>query len=144
MIEISGSGRRADPDSGSGMQILLRALVGIVGLVSLLGALMFLIGPEQAAVPFGIVAKGALGMSTLRGDFGALFATIGGLALFAAVTNRRNVLLAPVLLVGCILAGRLVNLTLMGGGTTVMPPLAIEFGLLVILTFGLISSPRRD
>ena len=63
--------------------------------------------------------------------------------MIAAVNNRRRWLLAPIMLVGCTLAGRLVNLAVVGGGAPVLPPIVVEAGLVAVFALGLVNLPRE-
>jgi hypothetical protein len=55
------------------MKFVVRALVGVAGLLAVLAALGFWFSPDMFADKFGITPQSAPGYSTLRADFGALF-----------------------------------------------------------------------
>jgi len=114
---------------------IVRALVGIAGLLGLLVATRLLLQPEATALKLGLTPVGSLGLATLRADVAGFFAVTGGLSLFAAWKNDRALVLAPLLLIGAALAGRCITLAVQGVSPELVPPMVIEAGLLVLLAF---------
>ena len=99
----------------SAMGLIVRLLAGIAGALALIVA---------------------LGFSTLRADFGALFAGAGGFAIAAAVRNNARLLTAPLLLIGIGLAGRLLTIALSGYDASMLQPMAAEVVLIAIFATG--------
>ncbi|OYX89254.1 MAG: hypothetical protein B7Y78_14650, partial [Caulobacter sp. 35-67-4] len=91
------------------MRVVVRGLVGAVGVLGLLLAAMFLLRTEPAAAKFGLQALGPLGLASLRADMVALFGAVGILSLMGAVRDRGDLLLAPLILLGLALAGRMIS-----------------------------------
>ena len=118
------------------MQNLVRILVGAVGGLGLLAAVMFLLGTEPAAAKFGLQPVGPLGLASLRADLFGLFATVGVLSLLGAVRNRGDLLLAPLILIGLALSGRTISLLMTGPAPDLIPPMVVEAVLIGILALG--------
>lgn len=118
------------------MRILVRVLVGAVGVLGLLGAAMFLLRTEPAAARFGLQALGPLGLASMRADLVALFATVGVLSLAGAMRDRADLLLAPLILLSLALAGRTLSLVMTGPSPDLIPPMVVEAVLIAILLLG--------
>lgn len=118
------------------MRVLVRGLVGAVGVLGLLLAAMFLLRTEPAAAKFGLQALGPLGLASLRADLVALFGAVGILSLMGAVRDRGDLLMAPLILLGLALAGRIVSLLMTGLSPDLIPPMAVEVVLVAILALG--------
>lgn len=118
------------------MQKLMRALVGAAGLLGLLMALGFWIRPAELAGKLGFQPMGDLGLASVRADLGGFFGAVGGLALLAALRNRRNLLMAPLAMIGIALTGRLLSLALTGLSPPLVQPIVVEAVLLVIMVLG--------
>lgn len=130
-------------ERGSAMGLIVRILVGIAGLLAVILALGFWINPDLLAVKFGIAPQGPLGFSTLRADFGALFAGTGVFAVAAAVRNTARLLTAPLLLIGIGLAGRLLTIALSGYDASMLQPMVTEIVLIAIFVAGRKLLPVR-
>lgn len=118
------------------MRVVVRGLVGAVGILGLLLAAMFLLRTEPAAAQFGLKAQGPLGLASLRADLVALFAAVGILSLMGAVRDRGDLLLAPLILIGVALAGRTISLLMTGVSPDLIPPMVAELVLVAILALG--------
>lgn len=118
------------------MNLVVRALVGVAGVLALLVALGFWFRPDQLAVEFGVGVQGALGYSTLRADFGALFGATGILALVAAVKNSARLLTAPLLLIGIGFCGRVLSIALSGYEASMLQPMIVEAVLITLFVMG--------
>lgn len=126
-----------------GRKSVLRGAVGVCGAMALVLALGFLTRPETSALRLGLAADGPVGLSTLRGDMGGLFALIGVFSLVAAVRGRSDYLAAPVFMVAAILVGRGLSAILDGSGAAALPLIGVEILMLGVLSWGLIGLPRR-
>ena len=127
------------------MQKLTRALVGAAGLLALLMAVGFWVRPVELAGKLGLQPIGDLGLATVRADLGGFFGAAGGFALLAALRNRGDLLIAPLLMIGIALTGRLLSLALTGLSAPLIQPIVVEAVLLVILVIGyrgLARTPR--
>ena len=118
------------------MQMIARVLVGVAGLLGLLVALRLWMAPEDVAAQLGVQAAGPLGIASIRADMAGFFAAGGGFSLVAAIRNRAVLLTAPLVLIGLALTGRVITAALNGVTNDMIPPMAIEAGLLAILAFG--------
>jgi len=118
------------------LQKILRVLIGLTGLLYITLTLGFLLDPAQAAARLGIGAIAPLGMATLRGDFIGFFGTIGILALLGAVRNEARYYIAPLMLVGMTLAGRLITVAASGFDATMGPPMLVEAVTVALLLLG--------
>ena len=118
------------------MHTILRAAIGLAGLLFAALALGFLHDPVSAAARLGVGPLGPLGQATLRGDFFAFFAVGGLLSIAGAVRDDARLLLAPLLLIALTLAGRLVTVAVSGFDPAMAPPMMVEAVMVVLLWFG--------
>jgi hypothetical protein len=118
------------------MKLVVRGVVGLVGVLALLMAAMFWLNPGLPAARLGIAALDALGFATLRADMGGFFAMAGILSLLAALRDSARLLTAPLLLVTLALAARIGTAALEGYTPAMAQPMAIEAVLAVILALG--------
>ena len=118
------------------MQMITRLLVGIAGLLGLLVALRLWMAPEELAVQLGVQPIGPFGLATVRADVAGFFAGAGVFSVLAAVRNRAVLLNAPLVLIGLALTGRLITVATSGITNEMIPPIAIEAGLLAVLALG--------
>ncbi len=129
--------RRADGTTSSGRgQVIVRGLVALVGLFSLLVAVLLWVRPEAIAATMGLTAEGPVGLGTLRADIAGFFAGVALFSLLAAVRNDGRLLRPALLLLVLALAGRVLNLVMTGGGSALVQPMVIEIVLIVILGVG--------
>lgn len=118
------------------MQMVSRLLVGVAGLLGVLVALRLWMVPQEVAIQLGVEPIGPFGLATIRADVAGFFAGAGVLSLFAAIRNRAVLLTAPLILVGLALTGRLITAGTSGITNEMIPPMAIEAGLLAVLALG--------
>ncbi len=118
------------------MRVVLRTLVGVIGLLGCLVALAIWANPERPAGQFGLEAANALGIAALRADFAGFFGGVGVLALAAAIRGEARLLTAPLLLIGLALTGRAVTVALDGFTPAMAQPMVIEAVLLAVLGAG--------
>ena len=124
------------------MQLVLRALVGIAGLLGLLVAARIWMAPADVAGQLGVAAASPLGLATIRADMGGFFGAGGLFALAAAIKARGGILLPSVVLIGLALTGRLIAVAMNGYAPAMGPPMAIEAVLLVLFIAGWKWLPR--
>lgn len=118
------------------MQMALRVAVGVAGFLGLFVAVRIWMAPEEVAFQLGVLPEGTFGIATIRADLGGFFAAAGALSLFGAIKGRAGVLTAPLVMIGLALAGRLISLAVTGVTNEMLPPLAIELALVLILALG--------
>ncbi len=112
---------------------VLRALVGVIGVLALLVAARLWIGPEAPAAALGLKADGLLGLATLRADVGGFFAAGGLFALAGAIRGEGRLLTPPAVLLGLALTGRILTVAVDGYAAPMLPPMIIELVLVAIL-----------
>jgi hypothetical protein len=112
------------------MKTVLRALVGLSGLLSILMVLGLWFGMERILPAIGLMtndlAGGLVGRATVRADIAGLFGGMGIAMLIAAYRESRAWAGAALLFVSVALAGRLIGLALDGAPAEVIPPIVIE------------------
>ena len=116
------------------------ALFGL-GVLTLPLAAGFLLTPARVALRLGLEATGPVGLSTLRGDFFALFLMFGLSAIFASVRNRSDVLIIPMIMIAVIILGRLFSAVVDGSGPEALPLIAVEVVKLAIVFLGYRTLP---
>jgi hypothetical protein len=116
------------------------ALFGL-GVLTLPLAAGFLLAPARVALRLGLEPTGPVGLSTLRGDFFALFLMFGLTAIYAAVRNRSDVLIIPMIMIAVIILGRLFSAVVDGSGPEALPLIAVEVVMLAIVFLGYRTLP---
>jgi ribonuclease Z len=92
------------------VELALRVLAGGVGALFLLMGLGFVIMPELVAtVLFAAEPARAVGINSLRGDFGALFLGMSLFTLTGTLTRHRWLLVVPITFLAFIVMGRLTS-----------------------------------
>ncbi len=124
------------------MQLVVRVLVGLVGLLSIVLGVRFFHDPAAPAALLGIAPAGELGTATLRGDFGGFFGVCGIFAFAAALRNSAALVTAPLLAIGIALTGRIISYAFEGGGSAVMQPMLVELTLLTVFVLGRVTLSR--
>ncbi len=121
---------------------LLRILAGLVGLFFLLLGIGFLTLPEVFATGFFVEPARAVGINTIRGDFGALFLGMGLFCLLGVLSVHRRLLAVPIVFLSLIIAGRLFSLVVDDVPNVAAGSIAIESIFLVILVLAAVMSRR--
>ncbi|MDP3231262.1 MAG: MBL fold metallo-hydrolase [Myxococcales bacterium] len=92
------------------VEAVLRGLACAVGILFLLMGLGFLIMPELFATALLAAEPArAVGINSMRGDFGGLFLGMSGFTLVGALTRRHHLLLVPIVFLLLIIAGRVLS-----------------------------------
>ncbi len=110
------------------MRLILTALIFLAGMFDLFMAVSFLLNPATTASGgvFGIAPIGVAGLSTIRGDMTSFFG-VGAVCMMVGAWRRNaDLLLVPALLFGTTLAGRAVNLAVVGAYPGWVMPMAVE------------------
>ncbi|WP_372706772.1 hypothetical protein [Brevundimonas sp.] len=123
------------------MNTIVRFALFGLGALTLPLAAGFLLTPARIALRLGLEPTGPVGLSTLRGDFFALFLMFGLSAIYAAVRNRSDVLIIPMIMLAVIILGRLFSAVLDGSGTKAMPLIAVELVMLATVFLGYRTLP---
>lgn len=115
------------------MQMILRGLVGLIGLFNIMIGIGFLTRPGELAARFFLTPVADQGLATLRADFPGFFITGGIFALLGASRQDRQALAVPVLLLALALFGRGVSLLLDGSRPEAFPPMIAEAVMVTLL-----------
>lgn len=92
------------------LELGLRLAAGLVGLLLVGMGVGFLLFPEVLATALLAAEPArAVGINSLRGDFGGLFLGMGFFALLGSATRHRWLLVVPAVFLAMVLTGRLVS-----------------------------------
>ena len=114
------------------MRLTLTALIFLIGMLDLFIAASFLLNPLTTASGsvFAIAptsaAGGVAGLSTIRGDMTSFFAVGAVCMMWGAWRRNADLLLVPAMLFGTTLAGRALNLVVVGAYPGWATPMAVE------------------
>ncbi len=114
------------------MNVLLRVLIAIVGLLALAATLLAWFRPESFGGDLGLVAASEIGRATIRSDMGGFFGASSVFAILAAVHGRSQYTRAALLLLAMAVTGRLVNIAVGGWNPAYTAPLVIEAAVIAI------------
>jgi hypothetical protein len=120
---------------------IVRIVLLGLGVLTLPLAAGFLLAPARVALRLGLEPTGPVGLSTLRGDFFALFLMFGLTAIYASVRNRSDVLIIPMIMIAVIILGRLFSAVVDGSGPEALPLIAVEVVMLAIVFLGYRTLP---
>ncbi|MEW5734281.1 MAG: MBL fold metallo-hydrolase [Thermodesulfobacteriota bacterium] len=122
------------------VQSLLRVLSGIIGFIFLMMGLSFLIWPEiVATTQFFAETARAVGINSLRGDFGALFLGMSFFCLLGVFSMHRWLLLVPIVFLTFVILGRLTGFVVDDLPNVMAGAIVSELVFLAVLTLSLIS-----
>jgi len=105
---------------------LLRAALFLAGLFYIIIGASFLFNPEAMGGSFGLVPRGAQGLSSIRGDFLAYFWVAGGCLVIGAWKRRGDLLLVSAAIFGLTFCARAMSLALDGYYENWVTPMAAE------------------
>jgi hypothetical protein len=114
------------------LKTIARIVVALQGAAALFIALNLIADPVTVGGQLGFSPIGDLGLASLRGDVGGLFAGAGVFMLWAAWQGDRAYLVPPLVFVAIALAARTVSLAMTGFTPELVPPMVVE-GLSVAL-----------
>ena len=89
------------------MNILLRAIVLVCGVLFIVTGLRWLLAPVGVAPEFGLVLSSGVGLSSQIGDMSAFFLTLGVCILMGLITQRAIWYYPPIILLSLTAVGRL-------------------------------------
>jgi ribonuclease Z len=127
------------------VEVALRWFATAVGALLLLMGIGFLVMPELLAT--GLLAAEparAVGINSLRGDFGGLFLGMGLFVLMGTLTRRPVLLLVPIAFLALIVAGRLVSVIVDDLPVVTKGALASELLFLAVLGLSMRASSVRQ
>ncbi|QIQ87868.1 DUF4345 family protein [Erythrobacter sp.] len=105
---------------------LLRAALFLAGLVFMIIGGSFLFDPAAMGGSFGLVPRGAQGMSSLRGDFFAYFVVAGACLIVGAWKRRGDALLVAGAIFGLTFLARAYSLITDGFYVNWVMPMGVE------------------
>lgn len=115
------------------MRFILTAAIFALGIVFLFLAAGYLIDPAGSAAGFGLSARDATGLATLRTDMFAFFAIAGLTMIVGAWRRNGDVLLVPAVMMGLALFGRIVSAFVDGPSAGMWGGMAVESVAAVLL-----------
>jgi hypothetical protein len=121
---------------------LLRAALFLAGLTFVIIGGSFLLDPAAMGGSFGLVPRGAQGMSSLRGDFFAYFVVAGGCLLFGAWKRRGDALLVAGALFGLTFLARAYSLAVDGFYVGWVTPMGVEAVTVILILIASRVLPR--
>ena len=114
------------------MRFILTAVLMLGGIAFVLIGLGFLIQPDNSATGFGLAARGAQGLSTLRADMTAFFLVAAVCLIWGAWKRNGELLLVPAALFGIAFTGRLVSAVADGATPQFWLPMLVEAATVVV------------
>ena len=114
-------------------QRVLRILAGLIGLLTLLMGLTFLLAPARLPGQFAVLPAGIAGFSTVRGDLGGLFIGMAIFTLIGAIRASSRWLAVPTVFLGFIVLGRILNLLFDGRSAEGVQAVILELVLIIVL-----------
>ena len=126
------------------MQMALKIVLSLLGLLFIYMGAGFLLDPAQAGADFGIGAAGEHGLTSIRADMTAFFLVAGGTTLLGAWTGRREYLLVAASLMGIALVARLISALQFGTFDGWITPIVVEAvtAILALLGVRMLSSGK--
>ena len=89
------------------MNIALRAIVLVCGVLFIVTGLRWLLAPVGVAPEFGLVLSSGVGLSSQIGEMSAFFLTLGVCILMGLITQRAIWYYPPIILLSLTAVGRL-------------------------------------
>ncbi len=126
------------------LETVLRILAGGVGLIFLLIGIGFLTLPEVFANGFFAEPARAVGINSIRGDFGALFLGMCFFCLLGTLTEHRRLLAVPIVFLVLVVAGRLTSLITDDVPMVMADSILAELTFILILVSALISFSAKQ
>ncbi len=108
------------------LKTIARVVVALQGAAALFIALNLIADPVTVGGQLGFSPIGDLGLASLRGDVGSLFAGAGVFMLWGAWQGDRWYLVPPLVFLAIALAARTISLALTGFSPELAPPMVVE------------------
>ena len=89
------------------MNVALRAIVLLCGVLFIITGLRWLLAPAGVAPEFGLALSTGVGLSSQIGDMSAFFLTLGVCILMGLITQRATWYYPPIILLSLTAVGRL-------------------------------------
>ena len=118
----------------------MRYLAGLAGILFVALGLMMLFAPASQTARFGILPDGSTGLSTMRGDLGALFLGMAIFILTGAISGSTRWLSIPAIFLSLVIMGRILSLIVDGRSSA--QSLTVEIIVAVLLLVTIVSLGR--
>lgn len=118
------------------MQLGLKVVLSLLGLLFIYMGAGFLIDPAEAGADFGIGAAGAHGLTSIRADLTAFFLVAGGATLMGTWTARKEYLYVAAALMAIALVARLISAAQFGTFDGWVAPIVVEAITVVLALMG--------
>ena len=115
------------------MQMVMRGLACLVGLVLLAMGIRAQLDPAGAAQSLALAPIGVGGLASVRADLFGLFTGTAVASIYGAIRVRRDFLLVAALIIGIIAAGRVASIFIDGMAPTSVPATLIEVLMVAVL-----------
>jgi len=116
------------------LKTVARAVLGLEGALALFAAVSLWFDPERVGAQLGVAPIGDLGLSTIRGDIGGLFAGAGCFMIATAITADRRLIIPPLAYMALALSARTLSLALTAYAPELLQPMLVEGITIAILT----------
>ena len=116
------------------LKTIARAVLGMEGALALFAAVNIWLDPERVGAQLGVAPIGDLGLSTIRGDIGSLFAGAGIFMIATAITADRRLIIPPLAYTALALSARTLSLALTAYSPELLQPMLVEGISIAILT----------
>ena len=117
-------------------KLAARILLAVPGLFILTTGAVFLVAPERAADKLQLVARGAEGLSNLRGMAGAPLFAVGAGLLLAAITRKLEYARPAAIFVLALIGARLLSFGLDGSAQPIVLFLAVPSIVFALMVAG--------
>jgi hypothetical protein len=108
------------------LTIIARAVLALQGATALFVAANVWLDPVRVGAQLGLSPLSDLGLATMRGDLGTLFASSGIFMLAAAALTDRRLIVPPLVFTSVGLAGRTLSLALTTYAPDLIQPMIVE------------------
>jgi hypothetical protein len=115
------------------LKTIMRAVLALQGAMALFIAANVWIDPLTIPAQLGLSPIGDLGISTIRGDIGALFGGSGLFMLAAAYRVESRFVVPPLVFLTLALAARTYSLAMTGASPELYQPMVVEGVSIVLL-----------
>ncbi len=128
--------RKVICERGSSMQMVLRVIIGLLGVLFIAIGFGFLTNPVLMGTNFGLSANGPQGLASLRGDMTAFFWMSGGAFLVGAWYKNGLLLHITAILMAIVFSARALSAALDGTYDGWYEPMVIEAVTVIIALIG--------
>ncbi|MBL8780183.1 MAG: hypothetical protein JNL06_04490 [Alphaproteobacteria bacterium] len=115
------------------LKTIARVVLALQGAAALFIAVNVWLDPLTIPAQLGLSPLGDLGLSTIRGDIGALFGGSGLFMLAAAYRAESRFVVPPLVFLSLALAARTYSLAMTGASPELFEPMAVEGVTIVLL-----------